>query len=258
MTKAVTQREACTSNLARLAALTDTKSTLRDSLTEDIAGLSFEIANLTKALNEETELRTENSRFNAQRLSDAQAGLESVRDAISILETYYQSVGSPTDPEPLVPEDDAAAPDTGFSNDGYAGNQNSGNAAVTALRQIETDFDDTVTEATNTETQESGDFDTLKTDLDADIAAKEALKTQKEGEKTDAETAIDDAATDSATQSALLKQTLHEITNLKPACTATLSGADARTAARNQEIQVLNQAKGILEGGLSFGNQTDF
>merc|ERR1719313_319093 len=75
---------------AKNALLTE-KRTLVDSLAEDISVLSKEIADLQKAINEETALREKDQANNNQTLAEAQAGLEAVENAIEVLSNFYQS-----------------------------------------------------------------------------------------------------------------------------------------------------------------------
>merc|ERR1719155_88820 len=65
------------------------KSTLVDSLAEDISVLSKEIADLQTAINKETMLREKDQANNNQTLAEAQAGLEAVENAIEVLSNFY-------------------------------------------------------------------------------------------------------------------------------------------------------------------------
>merc|ERR1712087_623500 len=55
-------------------------------LTSEIATLGKEIADLQKALNEATELRSEEKKTNAKTVADADAGKAAVEEAISLLQ----------------------------------------------------------------------------------------------------------------------------------------------------------------------------
>merc|ERR1719252_284847 len=65
------------------------KRTLVDSLTEDISVLSTEIADLQTAINKETALREKDQTNNNMTLTEAQAGLEAVENAIEVLSNFY-------------------------------------------------------------------------------------------------------------------------------------------------------------------------
>merc|ERR1719456_1901081 len=160
MKKVSDARDATVTKLAELNATWDTESSTRDELTVEIAGLSADIAQLTKALNEETELRAEESAVNAKKLADAETGEEAVDDAISVLETYYQGVAV-DDGQGVGPDDsdltavdssgnsaNAAAPET-FSNDQYAGSQSAASHVLSELQKIKQDFADAISGATS-------------------------------------------------------------------------------------------------------------
>merc|ERR1719375_1327627 len=111
-----------------MASISKTSGTI-DLLTTEIADLEVEIANLYKALNEATELRNSEKAENEKTVADATAGLNAVKAAIKVLEDFYGSfIQIKASYKP--PKGDAdgntvgdLAPDTGFSNENYEGNQ---------------------------------------------------------------------------------------------------------------------------------------
>merc|ERR1719456_1752778 len=271
MKKVSEARDATVTKLEELNATWDTESASRDELTVEIAGLSADIAQLTKALNEETELRAEESAVNAKKLADAETGEEAVDDAISVLETYYQGVAV-EDGQGVGPDDsdltavdssgnsaNAAAPET-FSNDQYAGSQSAASHVLSELQKIKQDFADAISDATSDEDQATSDFDDFKSDTETDIDDKKQSKEDKEQDKVDAELAIKQALDDAEKNKELLAQYLHELQQLKPACSASGAAAADRAAARAQEMQALNQGLDILQNtdfGGSVGAEDD-
>jgi hypothetical protein len=271
MKKVSEARDATVTKLAELNATWDTESASRDELTVEIAGLSADIAQLTKALNEETELRAEESAVNAKKLADAETGEQAVDDAISVLETYYQGVAV-DDGQGVGPDDsdltstsasgesvNDVAPDT-ISNDQYAGSQSAASHVLAELQKIKQDFADAISDSNSDESQASSDYDDFKSDTDTDIGNKQTSMEDKEQDKVDAELAIKQAEDDAVKNKALLEQYLHELQQLKPACSASGAAAADRAAAREQEMQALNQGLDILQNtdfGGSVGAEDD-
>merc|ERR1719267_166068 len=62
-----------------------------EKLTEEIRELGANIADLYKALNEQTQLREEDHTDNTNTLADAKAGLEALNGALSVLEKFYNN-----------------------------------------------------------------------------------------------------------------------------------------------------------------------
>merc|ERR1719199_1014089 len=63
------------------------------SLQEGISADDAEAARLTEYIQEEKQLRTENSAENAATVKDAQAAQKAVADAIAVLKTFYKESG---------------------------------------------------------------------------------------------------------------------------------------------------------------------
>merc|ERR1719359_93949 len=70
------------------------KNALVDQLTEQIATLGQEIADLQKALNEETEIRNTEKATNEQTIADAQAGYAAVDQALTFLKDFYSGAAN--------------------------------------------------------------------------------------------------------------------------------------------------------------------
>merc|ERR1719326_1380903 len=65
------------------------KSTLADQLTEQMLMLSQDIAELNKALNDETQLRAKEKKTNEQVILDATTGKAAIDQAINVLKAFY-------------------------------------------------------------------------------------------------------------------------------------------------------------------------
>merc|ERR1719465_398446 len=77
-------------------------------LTEEIQELMTEIAELTKALNEATQLRSLESKDNAKTTADATAGLAGVTKAMKILKDFYDNAFIQTKDSYKPPNSDAS------------------------------------------------------------------------------------------------------------------------------------------------------
>merc|ERR1719261_1620576 len=94
----------------------------RDKPTEEISVLSDEIDELDAKREEAEKLRAEEKEENAHTVSEAEAGLEAVIQAIDILKKFYATVKKET--VELVQQPEADAPDAGFDNfEAYKGAQ---------------------------------------------------------------------------------------------------------------------------------------
>merc|ERR1719375_2729726 len=102
-----------------------------------------EMSELSKALQEATELRNKEKAENTKVLADATQGLEGTKKAMKILKDFYENAFIQTGYKP--PKGDASgntvgdlAPDT-FSGD-FAGNQDAASGIIGQLDVIKSDF----------------------------------------------------------------------------------------------------------------------
>merc|ERR1719321_2642233 len=86
---AESERDEAQTDMDKLNAELTEKGALKVSLMDEITTLSQQIADLQKALNEETVLREEEKLQNNMTVEEAQAGLDAVTNAISFLEDFY-------------------------------------------------------------------------------------------------------------------------------------------------------------------------
>merc|ERR1719240_1887441 len=89
MANTISMRDEAQNKIEELNALQTEKSSLMDSLAEEIMVLSQEISDLEKALKEETEIRAKDSAANNMTLSDAEAGKIAVEQALEFLSNFY-------------------------------------------------------------------------------------------------------------------------------------------------------------------------
>lgn len=218
---------------------------------EEIQTLLEEISELTKALNEATELRVQEKAQNEKTIADATAGLAGVNKALQILNDFYnaqflQLKESYTPPNAGADGETVGdkAPAT-FSGD-FKGNQDAASGIVGQLEVIKSDFERTISETNGTEDTNEGEFQTFKTNSESDISEKEGFIRDKKGDVTTEKGTLADSQEDLKEHSTLKAEALAELAELKPACVSTGSNYAERVMRREQEIESLKNAYVIL------------
>jgi hypothetical protein len=265
MATATSNRDAAQREVESLTALKTEKSSLVDSLTEQITTLSQEIADLQKALNEDTVLREEDQVTNRRTVADATAGEAAVSNAIDILNSFYnpsflQQAPSNTAGgyERFVAEGagsdgktvDDMAPAAGDMGE-YGGKTDASKSIIGLLEVIKSDFENSISKTNTAEDTAQGAYDTFKSDTETDISDKGTLKGTKESEKETAELDIAQADADLKTQNEALQLAKDELVKLKPVCVDSGMSYKERTERRLQEVDALKQALKLLQ-------ETDF
>jgi hypothetical protein len=264
---AVAERDEAQVDMDKLNAELTEKGALKVSLMDDITTLSQQIADLQKALNEETVLREEEKFQNNMTIEEAQAGLDAVTNAINFLEDFYNPSGGQflqTEQKPInaaqgyervVSENagsdgktvDDMAPDAGGVSGDYGGKTDASKGILGLLDVIKTDFERSISTTTDEEADADSAYTKFKTDTETDMGDKGDLKTDKESSKTNAELDIKDAEADLRKETDLHNSSVAELEKLKPLCVETGMTWEERTARREQELASLKQALDLLE-----------
>merc|ERR1719267_33015 len=145
-----------------------------EKLTEEIRELGANIADLYKALNEQTQLREEDHTDNVNTLADAKAGLEALNGALSVLEKFYNNPAGfvQTSYEPFKAAGSGADGKTvadmapGTFEGAYEGKQNESKGILGLLNVIESDFERTISTTEQTESDNEAEFQQFKTDTE--------------------------------------------------------------------------------------------
>merc|ERR1719451_46427 len=142
-------------------------------LNEEIATLMSEVAELTKALNEATELCGQEKAENTKTIADATAGLAGTTKAMKILKDFYDNALIQTKTEYKPPKGDASgmtvgdlAPDS-FSGD-FSGNQDAATGIIGQLDVIKSDFEGTIDATKTAEDEAESEFTDYKTETETD------------------------------------------------------------------------------------------
>merc|ERR1719230_775676 len=254
MSNAVSQRDSEQARIESEAARILQDEAMIAKLTEEIADLGSNIADLYKALNEQTQLREEDHADNVKTLADAQAGLEALNGALSVLEKFYN------DPSGFVQTHYEPFKAAGSGSDGktvsdlapgtfegaYEGKQQQSKGVLGMLNVIKSDFERTISTTEEAESDAETEFQDFKTATETDIDEKKSDKSSKEGEKADTNADLVEANDEKADAVGLKGEANEELEKLKPSCVSTGSSYDEKVARRKQEIEALKEATKIL------------
>jgi len=220
---------------------------------EEIAELLREISVLRKALNEATELRTEEHHENDVTERDATAGLAGVNKAITILKDFYDNALVQTGASYTPEGADASgktvgdlAPKTGDASAEYSGNQGAATGIMGQLSVIKSDFERSIADTQDQEADADSEYNTLKSDTESEISEKETLLASTKRDKTATIGVVDDAEGELKDHLVLKAEALQELAELKPACVSTGGDYIERVRQREAEIESLKNALLIL------------
>jgi len=242
MSKAVTGRDEQQLSMETHEATISQKEAEKQQLMGEIAEISSEISDLTKALNEQTELRENEKAINEKTIADATAGKAAVGQAIQLLKDFYAFVQYKP---PKSDRDDATvedlAPETSWEGE-YKGKTDASKGIIGLLETIEADFDRTLSTVCQQETDAETAFGTFKTETETSIGTKDAEKKTKSDEVGVAEGAIVTAKDGLKDAGDLHGSALTELEKLRAMCVEGEESFAERKEAREQEIAALKQA----------------
>jgi len=240
-TYAADQVEDLNAKMAKLEGLTA-------KLRMEISDLGDDIKELTDSKTEAEKQRKAEKTENANTVTEANAGLAAVKQAIDILDKFYKTAAKEDVDLSLAqkgPLDDA--PGTSFkTGEAYQGAGSEAGGIIGMLEVIESDFVRTVAETKKAETQAEKDHLELMTETGMSLAEKTMAKNQKTKLADESDQNFNDAEDSMDSQSKILVTSIKELIELKAACIDTgMSYAD-RIAMREQEISSLKKALCIL------------
>jgi len=251
MEKAMSKRDSNTGNIEGDTAVIAESTAIIQRKEEEIQVLLQEIADLTKGLNEATELRKNEKAENAKTINDATNGDAGVTRAMDILKGFYDNAFVQTQDSYTPPNADASGKTVGDLAPGGFEGENHGNQAAASgimgqLQVIKSDFERTIQQTNDGESSSESEFQSYKSDTESSISEKSDLVRDKRGEITDENSSLSDSKVDLQEHSALKKEALDELSKLKPACVSTGSSYAERVMRREQEIESLKNAYVIL------------
>jgi len=251
MEKAMAKRDENTGSIeGDTAVIAETTATINRK-EEEIQVLLQEIVDLTKGLNEATELRVNEKKENDKTVYDATNGLAGVTRALDILKSFYDNALVQTRSSYTPPNADASGETVGdmapggFEGENH-GNQGAASGILGQMQVIKSDFERTIQQTNDDEDSGESDFQTYKSDTETSISEKDGFVKDKRGEITMEKGTLADSKGDLKEHSALKKDALDELAKLKPACVGTGSNYAERVMRREQEIESLKNAYVIL------------
>jgi len=278
ISQAVSERDAAISNSESIDKDKTIKTAESSQLSMDIATLSKQIAENKKGLMEASELRAAESAENAKTVSEANAGLAAVKQAISILESFYEGATRVTPAALLLQtaKSGQVPPGSGGSglredelrfkstnsdrtgstvadyapdvfDDTYHGSQEASKGIIGTLQVIQADFERTISATEEAESQAEGSFQTFKTENEADTQAKDTEKTGKTGTLTVTNEAILTLESELGDSNKAHDLSLKSLESWRADCIEKEETYEERVAKRNQEIEALKEAHAILE-----------
>jgi len=228
----------------------------RDKLVEELAVLKKEIDELKAGMTDAEKIRKEEKTENKSTVSEANAGLDAVKQAITILTQFYATAAKSKVDVSLAqsrgPADDM--PDAGFaSGEAYTGAGGEAGGVVGMLEVIQGDFVRTIKETEKAEVQAQQDHLAFMTESSKSLAEKETASKQNTKYKDDTEAKLEKDGESLRSQVTILKTSITELLELQPACVDTGMSYQDRVAHREEEVSSLKKALCILNAYASFG-----
>eukprot|EP00933_Yihiella_yeosuensis_P042457 TRINITY_DN3703_c0_g1_i2.p1 TRINITY_DN3703_c0_g1~~TRINITY_DN3703_c0_g1_i2.p1 ORF type:complete len:716 (-),score=250.14 TRINITY_DN3703_c0_g1_i2:132-2279(-) len=211
----------------------------RDTLKEEIAMLTKQIADLEKSQKETTDIRDEEKQENEDSIAEAKDGKDATESAIEVLKKFYESNAFIQQP-PTGPAADA--PDAGFKNgERNKGSQAEATGVLGMLDVILADMDRTISDTEKAEAAASTEYDQFMTESNADKDQKQSDITEKETQVAGLETDIAGEESSLTTQMQALNNAMNEAADLDAACNVKANYAE-RIAKRDNEIKEIQKA----------------
>jgi len=214
-----------------------------DQLTNDIAKLNSEIADMQTQLKRAGEDREKENKDFQTTVADQRETQKLLTQALNVLKGFYDKKDKGT---ALVQQEPAGPPPPpGFK--AYEKQSGSG-GVMSMLEQIISDAKRLEADAIKAETDAQKAYEEFVKDTNNSIDTKNRDITNKSEEKATAEQDKTAALEDKDTATSEKTQLQNEATDLHSSCDFVLKNFDIRQEARDQEVEALRQAKAILSG----------
>jgi len=228
----------------------------RNRLREELGVLTTDIAELDERQEEATKMRKEEKSENNVNVMEATAGLEAVEQAIDILDKFYKTAAKESVDLELIqkrgPMDDA--PGAGFDNgEAYTGAGGNSGGILGMLDVIKSDFERTISQTEKAEASAEEEYMSFMTETGRSLAEKNMAHDQKTKQKDTAIEELESATEDITSQTALLRLSIKELLELKPACVDTGMSYEDRVARREDEVESLKKALCVLTNYADYG-----
>jgi len=249
--KAETDRSYRQEDVERLSADIGVYEAKKAAQEEEMTELKQSISDLNSALSEATTNRQNDKAANKATLEAATAGLEALKNAITVLNDFYRKSGRATtsfvQAEASPVDQDMAAAGTGGFSGAYKGNQAQAGGILGMLATIQSDFERTISTTTDAEEQANSDFVKFKRESDASIKSQETGLKHTENDHALISSKLVAALNELQDQQSLLDTALRTLETLRPACVDTGMTWEEKVAKRDAEIQALKDARCVLD-----------
>merc|ERR1719487_550661 len=195
------------------------KSAMSSKLKDEVATLQSELAAMTKAQGEATNLRQEESAAYPKNKPVLQQGLTGVKKALKVLKDHY----------------------------GTSGGSGESSGIIGLLEVVESDFSKGIAEMTVQEEQAAADYTAETKAYDVEVAGKDKDQKYKTQEFKSLDKAVAELSGDLSGNQEQLDAILEYEAKIKKQCTVMPEPYEVRKKARENEIAGLKQALTILE-----------
>jgi hypothetical protein len=226
-------------DISTLTAKIDKAVATSTSLKSDVKELQGELAALAKLQAEMDSIRSEQNAAYTKAKADLTLGLKGVRDALSVLRTYYGGAasmlqGGTDEEQPAKPVLHSAA--TG-----------AGSSIIGILEVVESDFAKNLAQEESEEADAQAEYDktTQENKVTNTMKSQDVVYKTKEFKSLDKSVA--DMTSDRAGKDSQLKAVLEYYAKVKDRCIAKPESYEERKARREAEIAGLKEALSILE-----------
>lgn len=237
---------------AAVNSLTATEEDLTASiadLTQQIETLTEEIATLSEEMATATEERATSKATNEETIATAKEAQTATQNAIAILKDYYAKSAQATALAQAQQSSGGPAEDAPETFDKpYKGMLPEGGNVIDFLEVILTDFARLEAETTTAEATELAEYKKYMFESEKDKALKENSKGHKESKKSELQTTLQQTIEELKATQEQLDAAITYYEKLKPTCVDSGVTYEDRVKRREEEIQSLKEALGILQG----------
>eukprot|EP00928_Gymnodinium_smaydae_P008872 TRINITY_DN13266_c0_g1_i3.p1 TRINITY_DN13266_c0_g1~~TRINITY_DN13266_c0_g1_i3.p1 ORF type:complete len:724 (-),score=213.24 TRINITY_DN13266_c0_g1_i3:65-2236(-) len=229
--------------------MTDTITSLHADIKEidaEVAEKQEQIKKADMQLKEATELRQAEASAHASAKKDDEAAVALIESAHNVLQQFYSDnnlmlTQKRASQAPVPPPTTWEAP--------YGGKTGESTGILSVLTMIKDDINKDIQKADDAETAAIGAYGELKSDLQNEMSDLGSAITTLQGTKSDKEGSIETTNGDRRAKSTFLGGVMQKIAGAQPGCDYFTINYPVRTKNRQIEVDGLEKAKTILQGG---------
>jgi len=223
-------REQKTTTVNELTASIEEMTAKISTLSDEIGDLSGQIGDIDAAVAEATAIRADEKAKNAVTVTDAIGASTAVKQALGVLQAYYEGLS-------LVQRGSSHGPAQSSASTGVIG----------MLEVILSDFERLEADTKASEETNQKEFEKFSNDSSQDKAVKEQHVKNKSETRTETDVANAQAKKDLKSTQEELDAAEAYFEKLKPSCVESGNSYEDRVARRKEEIESLKEALKILD-----------